>query len=166
MKRANRSKTIGIPTNLASAKTSLHEEKAAKQKADEVQIEEESQKRSEAFTSEQFQKIWDELADNFESQSQHHEALLLREKVEINDKVITVSISNEALEGTFERIRTQVLEKVRNSLKNDYLQLRSQIVELEKKDMLYTDREKFEHLKKKYPALKDLQDKFGLDPEF
>ena len=44
--------------------------------------------------------------------------------------------------------------------------LKSQIVEIEKGQMLYTDREKFSYLKEKYPALKDLQEKLGLDPEF
>jgi len=39
-------------------------------------------------------------------------------------------------------------------------------VDIAREKMLYTDKEKFEHLKKKYPALKDLQERLGLDPEF
>ena len=142
------------------------EEKIAKEKSEEVEAVEESQKRAETYSTEQFEEKWKLIADSYESKGQHHEALLLREKYNIADHIITVNISNEALESTFERIRTGVLEKLRNALKNDHIQLRSKIVELEKKNMLYTDKEKFEHLKKKYPALKDLQEKFGLDPEF
>ncbi len=166
IRRTSKSKTIGIPTDLASAKTRLQEEKVAKEQADDVQAVEESQKRSETFSSNQFEEKWKSIADAYESNGQHHEALLLREKYDITENIITVNISNEALESTFERIRTGVLEQLRNALKNDHIQLRSKIVELEKKNMLYTDKEKFEHLKKKYPALKDLQEKFGLDPEF
>lgn len=151
---------------MASAKSNLEEQKAAKVKEAVAGVEEESQKRSEAFTQESFETVWATIADQYESNGQHHEALLLREKVHIDNHAITVNITNEALESTFERIRGKVLEKLRNTLKNDFIQLRGQIAELEKKQMLYTDKEKFEHLKNKYPALKDLQDRFGLDPEF
>lgn len=96
----------------------------------------------------------------------HHEALILKEPFDFQENVITVKIGNEALEGTFERMRSDLLSQIRNQLQNDHIQLRSEIIELEKKNMLYTDKEKFEHLKKKYPALKDLQERFGLDPEF
>jgi len=55
---------------------------------------------------------------------------------------------------------------LRNGLNNDGLTLKSEIVDVSREKMLYTDQEKFEHLKKKYPALKDLQERLGLDPEF
>ena len=166
IRRTNKSKTIGIPTDLASAKNKLKKEKLAKEQAEEVQAVEESQKRAEKYSTEQFEEKWQMIADSCESKGQQHEALLLREPYDITDHVITVNLSNEALESTFERIRPSVLEQLRNALKNDHIQLRSKIVEYEKKNMLYTDKEKFEYLKKKYPALKNLQDKFGLDPEF
>lgn len=118
------------------------------------------------MAKEDLEKALKEFSEAFEKQGQHHEALILKETFLYEDSTITMRISNEALEGTFDRMRTDLLEKLRDQLKNDHLQLRSEIIEPEKKDMLYTDKEKFEHLKKKYPALKDLQERLGLDPEF
>jgi len=134
--------------------------------ADGVQVEDNTPKRDKAFTDEQLQSHIQSIVDEFEKSGQHHEALILKEQFDFEENVITVKISNEALESTFERMRSDLLVKLRDILENDHIQLKSMIVEPEKKDMLYTDKEKFEHLKRKYPALKDLQDKFGLDPEF
>ena len=127
---------------------------------------EDQQKRNSSFSNEQLKTHLHEIVEEYEQNGQHHEALLLKERVTLDEQLITVKISNEALEGTFDRMRSDLLTRLRDHLNNDHIQIKSEIIEPDKKDMLYTDKEKFEHLKKKYPALKDLQEKFGLDPEF
>jgi hypothetical protein len=77
-----------------------------------------------------------------------------------------VNIPNEALENTFEKFKGGLLTHLRDKLKNDHITISSVVVEVKKEKMRYTDREKFDYLKEKYPALRDLQDRFGLDPEF
>jgi hypothetical protein len=123
-------------------------------------------KRSNAFSEKDLQDQFNEIILEFEAKGLHHEALILKEPFDFHGHEITLKISNEALESTFERMRSDLLSSLRDHLQNDHIVLKSVIIEPDKKDMLYTDKEKFEHLKKKYPALKDLQDKFGLDPEF
>lgn len=124
------------------------------------------EKRSNPVSKADIESELNAASQQYEAKGLHHESLILRESFDLNEHTITIRITNEALEGTFDRMRTDLLEKLRDQLKNDHLQLRSEIIEPEKKDMLYTDKEKFEHLKKKYPALKDLQERLGLDPEF
>jgi len=123
-------------------------------------------KRSNAFSEIELQDQFNAIIMDFEAKGLHHEALILKEPFDFHGHEITLKISNEALESTFERMRSDLLSSLRDHLQNDHIVLKSVIIEPDKKDMLYTDKEKFEHLKKKYPALKDLQDKFGLDPEF
>ena len=94
------------------------------------------------------------------------EMIILKEEYMLRGSEIVLSITNAALEPTFEKVRADLLKSIRNEVQNDSITLRSQVVELDKSKMLYTDQEKFEHLKKKFPALKDLQEKLGLDPEF
>ena len=84
----------------------------------------------------------------------------------LENHTVTVSIPNEALTVSFEKFRSDLLQHLRDALQNDHIMLKSQVVQIEKEQMLYTDREKFNYLKEKYPALKDLQKKLGLDPEF
>lgn len=111
-------------------------------------------------------EVWKKYIDLSESQGKHQEALILKEQYSKSEHTITVFISNEALEPSFEKLRTDLLEYLRNELKNDHIQLKGIVKEIEKQKMLYTDKEKFDYLKSKYPALKDLQEKLGLDPEF
>lgn len=95
-----------------------------------------------------------------------NEVVILKEKYKVKGTEIMVSIANEALEPSFEKIKSDLINFLRDGLENDTLTIKSQVVEISREKMLYTDQEKFEHLKKKYPALRDLQDKLGLDPEF
>ena len=92
--------------------------------------------------------------------------MILKEKYHVNDNAIVLEIANEALESAFEKVKSDALQSIRDGLKNDTITLKSKLVQIDKEKMLYTDQEKFEHMKKKYPALRDLQDKLGLDPEF
>ncbi|MFY0593732.1 hypothetical protein [Roseivirga sp.] len=91
---------------------------------------------------------------------------MLNQSYELSGTKVTVTVPNEALVPGFEKIRVELLRHLKSTLKNDHISLQSVVVELDREKMRYTDREKFEFLKEKYPALKDLQDKLGLDPEF
>ncbi len=101
-----------------------------------------------------------------EAAGRHQELIILKEQYALSGSEITLSIANEALVPSFEKVKAELLTALRNSLENDTITLRSQVVQIDKSKMLYTDQEKFEHMKKKYPALRDLQEKLGLDPEF
>lgn len=112
------------------------------------------------------ERVWNAFKAKKEAEDNQLELLILKEAYQLERGTLTVKLPNEASEASFERFRGDLLLALRDGLENDTIQLRSQIVELAKERMLYTDQEKFEHLKKKYPALKDLQEKLGLDPEF
>ena len=153
---------MAIPTDLNALKQVISQPKEDEGSTGEQTVE----LRASKYSEDQLAKAWEEFKANFEAKSLHHEVLILKEAYQVDDHKITVSIPNEALESTFEKFRGELLMHLRNSLKNDHISISSQVIELERGKMLYTDREKFEHLKKKYPALKDLQEKLGLDPEF
>ena len=101
-----------------------------------------------------------------EAAGRHQELVILKEPFELKGTDITLNIANEALVPSFEKVKADLLAALRNTLENDTIALNIRVVELDQSKMLYTDQEKFEHLKQKYPALKDLQEKLGLDPEF
>lgn len=101
-----------------------------------------------------------------EAAGRHQELVTLKEPFELEGTDITLNIANEALIPSFEKVKADLLAALRNGLENDSISLNAKVVEVEPSKMLYTDHEKFEHLKRKYPALKELQEKLGLDPEF
>ncbi|MFT6872967.1 MAG: hypothetical protein ACJAVN_001980 [Roseivirga sp.] len=149
-----------VPTDLNALKKEINKPK-------EEENEEEVEKvdlRNNDYTKEDMEAAWQKfVADgNFQSLDQE----VLKNPFHLEDNRVTVSIPNAALVSSFEKYRAELLHHLRNTLKNDNISLQSNVVEIAQEKMLYTDREKFEFLKNKYPALKDLQDKLGLDPEF
>jgi hypothetical protein len=51
-------------------------------------------------------------------------------------------------------------------LQNDILKVELEKLESESKKMIYTNKEKFDHLAAKHPAVKLLQEKLSLDPDY
>lgn len=64
-----------------------------------------------------------------------------------------------------EGIRTELLQFLRSNLNNKSLTLEAKLVQIESSEMIYTDRERFNYLAQKYPHLKKLQERLGLDPD-
>lgn len=151
---------MDIPMDLSALKAEINKPKVVKQEEEENKVD----LRSTAFTPEQMDDAWQAFINNGNFQNLDQE--VLKNPYQLNGTSVTVSIPNEALVSSFEKFRGDLLHHLRSTLKNDHISLQSHVAEIAKEKMLYTDREKFEFLKNKYPALKDLQDKLGLDPEF
>ncbi len=125
-----------------------------------------SSSRNKAFTEEDLAGVWTEILTKKESEDRNQEVRIFQGGYRLKGHEIEVSITNEALLPTFEKVKFDLLNTLRNKFENDQITVLAKVVEVEKEKMRYTDSEKFEYLKEKYPALKDLQDKLGLDPEF
>ena len=157
------SKTISIPSLNDLKNRNFQKEEKTTQITD---ITEPVLNRNQEFYIEDLHKVWGDFKAKRETDDNKLELLLLNEPYELVDNIVTIKISNGASEGSFERFRGELLIALRDGLQNDTVTLKSETVDVSREKMLYTDKEKFEHLKKKYPALKDLQERLGLDPEF
>jgi len=58
------------------------------------------------------------------------------------------------------------MEYLRNELHNDNLSLETEIIKQDEKKMIYTNKEKLDHLIEKNPELRNLKDNLGLDIDF
>lgn len=64
-------------------------------------------------------------------------------------------------------MKLDLLTFLREKLGNDTIQLGGEIKTVAAgKKVLYTNREKLDHLMEKNPVVKELKDKFGLDTDF
>ncbi len=91
---------------------------------------------------------------------------LLKEPYELQDNKVALKLANEVLHITFNEIKAELQQYLRQKLKNGTIVLEATVTEIEDEQMIYTNREKFDYLKKKYPALQKLQDELGLDPDY
>lgn len=78
-----------------------------------------------------------------------------------------VHLHNHFQETLIDTIKVDILSFLREKLNNNTIQLIGEIKAVaDEKKMIYTNREKFEHLAEKNPALKELKERFGLDTDF
>lgn len=122
-------------------------------------------KSNQAFTREQLKETWQAFAEKKKVyQATYH---LLTQGFELRDNNVIVPLHNNFQETLLDEIRLDLLTFLRERLSNDTLQLTGEIKTVaDDKKVLYTNREKLEHLMEKNPAVKELKDRFGLDTDF
>jgi DNA polymerase-3 subunit gamma/tau len=69
-------------------------------------------------------------------------------------------------EPLLQAMKADLLAHLREKLNNSTIQLEGVLQQFETKKRVYTNKEKFDYLTEKNPYLKQLQEKFGLDPDF
>ena len=92
--------------------------------------------------------------------------MLLKDAYVLEDNKVILKLSNEVLKYTFNNMKVELQGYLRANLKNNKIVLEAIVEEIENEAMMYTNKEKFDHLAKKFPALKELQQKLGLDPDY
>jgi hypothetical protein len=148
-------KTLKL-TDLLKVDTSAKAEKA----------EEKTIVLNESFTQEQLQKVWNEFVETRRKYQAEYQ--MLSQPFELrNNTQIVVSLHSPVHETMLNGIRLELGSLLREKLRNTSIQLMGEFVkEGEQKKAIYTNTDKFEYLMEKNPALRELKERFGLDPEF
>ncbi|HEY3429083.1 MAG TPA: hypothetical protein VGK39_00315 [Cyclobacteriaceae bacterium] len=124
------------------------------------------EKEDQPFTEEQLRATWKEFAET--RKIYQAEYYLLSQEIEIRQgKQVIVHLHNHFQETLIDTIKVDILTFLREKLSNTTIQLVGEIKAPDDgKKMIYTNREKFEHLAEKNPKLKELKERFGLDTDF
>jgi hypothetical protein len=120
---------------------------------------------SKPFTSEQLKKAWDTFAETKKPYvATYH---LLTQGFEFVDNKVLVHLHNHFQVTLLDEMKLDLLTYLRESLQNDTIQLGGEVKTADDtKRVLYTNREKLDHLMEKNPIVKELKDRFGLDTDF
>ena len=121
-------------------------------------------KSDQPFTDDQLREAWMEFATT--RKMYHAEYHLLTQEYEIINHQIVVHLHNPVQETILDTLRADVTSYLREILKNSTIQVVGELKETTDKKLMYTNREKFDHLAEKNPAIKQLKDRLGLDPDF
>jgi hypothetical protein len=121
---------------------------------------------NEPFTPEQLQKVWNEFVETRRKYQAEYQ--MLSQPFELrNNTQIVVSLHSPVHETMLNGIRLELGTLLREKLRNTSIQLMGEFVkEGDQKKAIYTNTDKFEYLMGKNPALRELKERFGLDPEF
>ena len=84
----------------------------------------------------------------------------------IEPNIIEISLSNAAQREIILEEKYDILEYLRNKLENDMVEIKTNIVEGEKSNIPYTNKDKFNKMLEENPQLENLRIKLGLDPDY
>ena len=136
--------------------------------ADGIEVEKPvSEKISNEFTDDQLQVEWLVFVSTLKGINPNlHITLTNNKPVLMGDFNVGFVIDNKVQEDEIRRIRGELLGHLRRKLKNDFIQLETEINSDIKKMKPYTPSEKFKKLAEKNPAIRKLKDQLDLEIDF
>ena len=144
--------------------------KPAQKTGNEALTTEEEQARYETatpFTQAELIVYWDEFADKLKNGSPHLYATLKNSRPVLQtDWMIGFTLDNKVQEDELTLRKTEMMEFLRTHLNNFQIQLQTNIAETQKNLKPYTDKEKFELMAGKNPALRTLREELDLEIEY
>jgi DNA polymerase-3 subunit gamma/tau len=107
---------------------------------------------------------WESFSDS--RKHQIAEFQLLKRGFTRESNVITISLTNPVEEPLLQNLQLPLVTYLRDKLKNNSISVIGILQRQETNKVVYTNKEKFEHLANKNPALRDLKERLGLDTDY
>jgi hypothetical protein len=108
--------------------------------------------------------VWVDFAEQRKRYQAEYQ--LLCQPYEIRENQIVIHLLSTVQETLLSNFKTDLINYLRTTLKNNSIVVTGELKETEEKQMLYTPRDKFEYLLGKNPLLQKMRDRLGLDPDF
>jgi len=119
------------------------------------------------FSQELLNLHWDEYAETLKLDFPHLYSMLKKHRPVLMEEFrIDFSIDNRLLEEELNEKKGELLGYLKKELNNYKITLQTRISEADKNFKPYTDKEKFEKMAEKNPALRKLKDELDLEIEF
>ncbi len=119
------------------------------------------------FTQAELTICWDEFADKLKTESPHLFSTLKSSRPLLQpDWKIEFTLANKVLEDELNSRKTEMMEFIRTRLNNFKILLKTSIAENLQSHKPYTDKEKFDRLAEKNPALYTLREELDLEIEY
>ena len=122
-------------------------------------------KRETPFTRDQLIDAWVGLSKHFPREERLLAMLSAATPEILNPRLCRITVANSWQKQEFAKFGKQVMNIVREQLKNDYLMLQVDIEERDKVERAYTAAEKYKLLAKRNPHLEELKNRMNLQLE-
>lgn len=124
-----------------------------------------SQDRKTPFTADQLIDAWAGLAEHFPGEERLNAMLSSLLPELITPELCKITVANPWQKQEFAKFGKQVMDIVRNRLKNDHLKLQVEVGDYKKTTKAYTAAEKYKVLEQMNPHLADLRTRMNLQLE-
>ena len=107
--------------------------------------------------------LWEKYSEMMEENGKYNIASILRiDKPKLNNETIEVTLPNSTNKIELESVKTEMLEYFRDNLKNKDIYLNITVDEGIQEKFIYTDKDKYDLMRKKNPNIEILKDTFNL----
>jgi DNA polymerase-3 subunit gamma/tau len=119
-----------------------------------------------SFTDEQLRTAWNDYAEQRKKFQAEYQ--MLSQPFQVRNNQIVVTLLSPVHETMLNNVKAEIATYLRDRLKNSTIQIVGELKEPEEGDkkIYYTARDKFDYLVEKNPALREMKDRLGLDPDF
>ncbi len=126
----------------------------------------EKTRSNQAFSQEDFNKIWEEILETYRQNQEINKFNLLRQaRPEVNGNIITVHFDCNVKEKEFDKLSPSLMQTLKARLKNDYIEFRKKRIRVKEKEearKALTKPEILELMAKKNPHIKTIVQIFDL----
>lgn len=124
----------------------------------------ESKTSAKPVTQEALRKAWADFAES--RRNQVAEYTILQRNIDIDGLAIKMTLTNPVEEPLIHSMRTELLAWLREALGNPGITLETTLQVAVATRAAYTNREKLDEIRMRYPLIGELCDRLGLDPDF
>lgn len=160
-------KTTKIPS-LTSIEGDTTPLKSQDDEKDNSEEEENNKSRNEPFEVTDLEAAWKEFSSVRRKKGKAQEQNIFVQPYKLDDdgSSIVIELNNSLQMDILEEIRSDLVQYLRNKLQNDNIMVTPKVSKENGKKMLYTNKEKLNHLAEKNPLVNEIQKKLGLDPDY
>ena len=143
--------------------TDIMEDK--KEKFDDSEV---IEKQSKSFTEQEMQNIWKDYSEKKRKAGKTNLYITLSSFCPTleNERIIRLKLSNDTQQKILDENKIELMDFLRKNLKNDFVEIHTELTEEIKSNIPYTSKDKFKKMTKENPSLIVLQKKLGLDPDY
>ncbi len=125
----------------------------------------EQQKRNTPFTLDQLKSAWVGQIKHFENEERFKAMLTTYELTQDSDTMFHITVDNQLQKKEFAKFGKALMDRIRDVLQNDYVQLRVEVAEYVATQIAYTSTEKYKILNQLNPHLEELRQRMNLQME-
>jgi DNA polymerase-3 subunit gamma/tau len=125
----------------------------------------EQQKRNNPFTLDQLKSAWVGQIKYFEKEERFKAMLTTYELIQDSETKFHITVDNQLQKKEFAKFGKQLMDRVRDVLQNDDVQLRVEVAEYTAAQVAYTSTEKYKILNQLNPHLEELRQRMNLQIE-
>ena len=125
----------------------------------------EQPKRNSPFTFDQLKSAWVGQIKHFEKEERFKAMLTTYELVQDSETKFHITVDNQLQKKEFSKFGKQLMDRVRDVLQNDDVQLRVEVAEYTAAQVAYTSTEKYKILNQLNPHLEEMRQRMNLQIE-